>query len=314
MAYNGMNSYRCAAMDRQKFWTKLERKYGLERKSGEVVFPPGFREHIEGRIEGYDDYFGCLEAEVEAFLELLDAFQYLPKPIPEPIPEPSRKRTKRYLAPFQQRLHLVDFVLSRHITVVEMWTRRLSPRRRRINWREMYRAWNMEHPAREAKSSPESLKAAYYSAIKEQAVQEAYFEVLNERWEGKLREMVTEFLEANPQLAEGLARANALMRQIDERLRWAGDALQRALEPMRQIGERLQLLGMRQWTIDHEQQCEGFQRLNKVNTPEARDFRERWNAKPLDTFTESDWQAMQAEIDSLTAIHGQPLEPSEGEQ
>jgi hypothetical protein len=307
MAYNGMNSYRCAAMDRQKFWTKLERKYG-------VVFSPEFRAATETRSDGRDEYLQCLEAEVEAFLELLDAFQYLPKPIPEPIPEPSRKRTKRYLAPFQQRLHLVDFVLSRHITVVEMWTRRLSPRRRRINWREMYRAWNMEHPAREAKSSPESLKAAYYSAIKEQAVQEAYFEVLNERWEGKLREMVTEFLEANPQLAEGLARANALMRQIDERLRWAGDALQRALEPMRQIGERLQLLGMRQWTIDHEQQCEGFQRLNKVNTPEARDFRERWNAKPLDTFTESDWQAMQAEIDSLTAIHGQPLEPSEGEQ
>lgn len=309
-------------MDMQKFWTRLERKYGRR-------FPPDLRAQFEADSWGHSESVMAedIEADVAAFARHLAIYEYLP----EPIPEQSRNRTKRYVAPFKQRLHLVDFVLSRHVTTGEVLSRRVNVRhrRRRINWGEMYEEWNREHPAREAKSSPASLKAAYYSAIKEQAVQDAFFAEFNERWDGKLREMVTEFLEANPQLAEGLARADALMRQVDERLQRADEALQRALEPVRQIDERLQQVGeafqrlaveplsqagrsLEQWYIAHKEQAEVLTKAASVM--ETQEFRERWGERSLNSMTESDWQAMEAEIESLIAVREQPLGPSGGEQ
>jgi len=156
--------------EKEKVLARAERKIGFHA-------PPQLKKYIDEKVgpiyerEGLADY----ELTVRDYLKaakLGTIARYLtPSAKPQNSPKkPPNPPEKRYLRPFKKRLYLVDFIISRQLTI----RKQRNKIRKTINWEDTCRAWNEAHP--NDPMTPKVLKATFYRAITDKALQREYLE------------------------------------------------------------------------------------------------------------------------------------------
>lgn len=138
----------------QAKWAEHERVFGHK-------IEPKIREHIQRKLEvqpsrpiTLEDLDGYLK---DMMLVLKWAYAKGVSQSSYHKPDNGKRKTIRVKS-LEQRLHLVDFVVSRNLL-------RKGRPQLRIDWRETVRAWNEAHPF--DYTSGRVLKEAYYRAVRE---------------------------------------------------------------------------------------------------------------------------------------------------
>lgn len=125
--------------------------------------------------------------------------EYLPSPkTPKNLPQ------KQYPRPFNKRLHLVDFIIGRQLTIRMHRQRSFSPRKR-INWKQTCEAWNKAHLYDPV--TPAVLKATFYRAITEEQLQREYFVIKDREMAEQFGKLLLNFVTENKQAFERFGEA-----------------------------------------------------------------------------------------------------------
>ena len=113
------------------------------------------------------------------------------------IPATKRKTPRQsYRGKLEKRLHLVEFVIGKQITMQHAHERSFKGRKS-IKWGKMCEAWNKAHP--DDQMTPEILSYDFNNAIRDENVQRDYFDKKKREfdswWNGLLPELLHEINE-----------------------------------------------------------------------------------------------------------------------
>lgn len=185
-------------------WAKWGKKLGMP-------LPQEFRTQLEGNTgEGPGDEDITLNDLDGLIKEFFDKFELLEYFSSRKNPKDSASG-KRYHRCFEKRLHLVEFVMERRLTIAN-WKRKSFALRKRINWKQICAEWNEAHPYDQMK--PQLLKVRYYRAIAEGNIQREYFARKDYEehswWTGLFSELLKDISEGH---AEGVI---STMHQLPE--------------------------------------------------------------------------------------------------
>lgn len=183
------------AKKKQDIWAKWERTSG-------VPLPQTFRDLVEQDYDDYDGeiYLSDLDGGIEDFFKKIVALQYLPSSRKPKAPVPQ----KRYQRSFNKRLHLVDFIIGRQLTIRNHRQRSFT-HQRRINWKQTCEDWNEAHPY--DLMTPEVLKATYYRAVAEEDIQREYFDRKYREYADRFGQLLEQLISENEQAFERFGKA-----------------------------------------------------------------------------------------------------------
>lgn len=142
-----------------------------------------------------------LESGIKYLFTMIMSMPYFPKPVDKP--SGSRGPYRRAL---ERRLFLVDFVLSRHMTLKHLIHRDIR-KRSRIDWKQLSKEWNEINPS--SPMTKKVLKDTFYRAVKELDIQKAFFST----WEKEMDPMMRQ-LEPSREFIEMLRRRVSAIEEL----------------------------------------------------------------------------------------------------
>ena len=156
---------------KKSIWSRVQRECGYR-------VPLNVKESIEEHVGDIDDYT-CpdLETGLNDYEDYIRDYIGLAKLIAKgsyltPLNKQKTQSRKRYQRPFKKRLHLVEFIISRQLSLRRLRHASSTPRRR-INWKWICEEWNKDHPY--DIMTPAVIKATYYRAMSDIDVQKELF-------------------------------------------------------------------------------------------------------------------------------------------